>query len=151
LVRFYRQLQADTDAYYRQVLQPDFNEASGKVLNRANERFVEAEKHWSAYRAAGGITGLLRLEELVSNSFRQRAANLAKAQDQLKLASGSYQLLALEYPPRWATLRHNVLTELKRQRSWLIDLEKVLPEKLVKGKLKLLPQLAPEVDSRKSG
>ncbi|MEH6823588.1 MAG: FHA domain-containing protein [Motiliproteus sp.] len=151
LVRFYRQLHQDTDGYYLQILQPAFSEARDKLLKRAESQFVETERYWLAYRSAGGITGLLRLEESVSKSFRQRATELSKALQYLMLGSGHYQQLALDYPPRWASLRGNVLSELKRQRSWLTDLEKVLPEKLVKVKLKLLPQPTPVADSQVSG
>ncbi len=151
LVRFYRQLHQGSDGYYLQRLQPAFSEARDKLLKRAESQFLEAETYWLAYHSVGGITGLLRLEESVSRSFRQRATELSKALQYLTLGSGHYQQLDMDYPPRWASLRHHVLSELKRQRSWLTDLEKVLPEKLVKGKLELLPQPTPATDSQVSG
>ncbi len=140
LLRFYQQLQDDSDGYYRQAMQDSFLKARELVLKEAASHFNAAEKHWQAYRSAGGITGRLRLEESVSRSFRRRAAELASAGEELKQGADRYQLLSEGAPPHWKTLKESVMTELKRQRSWLVDLKKVLPQKLVEDKLQLLPQ-----------
>ncbi len=141
LLRFYSLLTADTDEYYRRALRDDIEQARGAVAGRADERFGEARKHWDKYRSAGGITGLLRLEETVSRGYRRRAEELSAAYRQLLLAGDSYRLLERELPGNWQPLKSDILTELKRQRSWLQDLDKVLPGKLVQQKLELLPQL----------
>lgn len=138
LVAFYNGLDPEIDKYYLKALQEAFMGAKADVQTRADEDFGNAEKSWQGYRTAGGITGLLRLEETVSRRFRQRALLLTTAQSYASQGVASYVLLRLDLPPGWVKLKSDIQNELKRQRSWLLDLQKVLPSELVKDKLKLL-------------
>ncbi|MGD8709176.1 MAG: FHA domain-containing protein [Ectothiorhodospiraceae bacterium] len=136
---FYAGLDPVEDARLRQALNDDYQRYRKQALEQADLEFKKASEGWRAYRDDGGIDGLLRLEDPVSDSYRHQAQRLSRAQDGIFAAAEIYRILALEPPVAVRELHETVQAEVKRQRQWLEDMHIVLEASLLQAKLALLP------------
>lgn len=141
LLAFYATLQADTDRYFLDQLADDYRQSRTAALNTATAGFQQAQKSWSAYRSAGGIGGLLRLEQTLSDTFRKRAALLTQAYDHAQQAKQAYTLAQTALPTASAQLYTDILNEIKQQSRSLDELRLVVSAAHVDAKQALLPRL----------
>lgn len=140
LLAFYNRLDPIVDAKLRSALENDSQRYREQVLVEVRNEFEQASNAWSAYQAKGGIGGLLRLEDVVSDSFKQQAKRLSHAFEQAGTMMHNYELLQKQAPQESKQLYEDIFAEVKRQRQWLEDMRIVMNASLLKAKLALLPQ-----------
>jgi pSer/pThr/pTyr-binding forkhead associated (FHA) protein len=133
-------LKPGRDDYYLERTGEDFNRLRDSVLGAAQSDIDAAGTSWSAYLEQGGLTGLLRLEEKISDQYRQLTSLLAGAKAASQNALDAYQSVAAEPPAELVTLGTRVSDEILRQRAWLQELDVILPPSLLQQKLDLLPE-----------
>jgi pSer/pThr/pTyr-binding forkhead associated (FHA) protein len=141
LITFRTSLQPMTDEYFLRATEAEFNVFKQESRARQAESLSTARAQWDGYRSAGGIPGVLRVEDNVSDRFKSQAKRLSLAYAEIGKTAQIYQLI--QDPPQtdWQQLREEIKEEAKRQRGWLEDLALVLPPSLLQRKLELLPQL----------
>ena len=139
LLAFYNRLEPAGDAHLRRTLEADVRRYRAQALVDAQDEFQQATRDWTDYRAKGGINGLLRLEDVVSEAFKRQARLLARAFGQAGHMMHTYELLQQAPPALAKRLYTDLSAEVKRQRQWLEDMRIVMDASLVKAKLALLP------------
>lgn len=139
LVRFYSRLDPDRDRHFVAALSRDFRDHKGAARQRADEAWQRADRAWRDYRERGGIRGLLRLEESVSDEFEQKSVLLRDAYSSAATGRQMYRLLDVREDAEQASLYADIAAELNLQRRSLEQLSMVLPPALLDAKLALLP------------
>ncbi|WP_129774681.1 FHA domain-containing protein [Peristeroidobacter soli] len=135
-------LRPDEDGHLIKTLEPDFVAHKEKVLPRMDQSLARVRAYWSEYQSAGGIPGVIRVEERVSPRFSGQAKRLSSAYREISSGARTYQLLQVTPPPEWQSLQQDVVDEVQRQRRWLQDLNIVLEPVLLHAKLELLPEIS---------
>jgi len=144
LIAFHAALDPVEDVYFLQALNKDYETYRGALLKEAGLAFGKAGKAWETYDSNGRILGLLRLEANVSQKFRDQAAALTQAYDNVHGAWETYASLAVEPDQDQQALYGTILKECRLQRRSLQELGMVLDANLLRSKLALLPNPAPE-------
>ncbi|MBN7795010.1 FHA domain-containing protein [Parahaliea mediterranea] len=139
LVRFYSRLDPDRDRHFVAALSRDFRAHRGAARQRADEAWQNADRAWRDYRERGGIRGLLRLEESVSDEFEQKSVLLRDAFSSAATGRQVYRLLSVRETAGQTSLYADIVAELNLQRRSLEQLSMVLPPALLDAKLALLP------------
>ena len=147
ILRFHATLDPQEDVYFIQVLEREFERHSAVVEERAGQAWEAAASNWREYRAQGGIRGLLRLEEKVSDEFRQLAALLSAAGHHAGRGRQIDELLAGESSPAREALYGQIQAELTLQRRSLEQLSMVLQVAVLDAKLALLAEPTPATDT----
>lgn len=135
-------LRPDEDAHLIRTLEPDFLAHRDQVVPRLDQSLNRVRAYWGEYESAGGIPGVIRVEERVSPRFSGQAKRLSSAYREISSGARTYQLLQLTPPPEWQSLQQKVVDEVQRQRRWLEDLNIVLEPVLLRAKLDLLPEVS---------
>jgi pSer/pThr/pTyr-binding forkhead associated (FHA) protein len=141
LFAFRTSLDPTSDAYFLDATEADFASFRQESLPRLKELFKDARKQWEAYRDAGGIPGVGRVEAGVSQSFRTQAGRLSAAYKDVSEGSRTYRLIGETPPADWQSLRKDITNEAVRQRRSLQELKLVLEPALLRAKLDLLPEI----------
>ncbi|HEY5755243.1 MAG TPA: FHA domain-containing protein [Steroidobacter sp.] len=142
LLTVWSSLRPDEDGHLIQALEPDFVAHKEKVLPRMDQSLARVRNYWGEYQSAGGIPGVIRVEERVSPRFSGQAKRLSSAYSEISSGARTYQLLQVTPPPEWQSLQQEVVDEVQRQRRWLQDLNIVLEPVLLHAKLGLLPEIS---------
>lgn len=145
LLSFYSALNPNEDTFFLRTLNADFQLYREKALKQAEEFFKLAQQRWNQYQENGRIGGVLRLESVVSQNFRQQAQLLSESFKNITQGIRIYDLVQLKIPPKWKKLHSDISVEIKGQRQWLRDLSAVLEPSLLKAKLQLFA--TPQEDS----
>lgn len=127
------------DRFFLDALAEDLRLQRQTLATRAKTLFQQATSHWEEYRRRGGISGLMRLEQTVSSSFKQQTRRLAQAYEAASAGARIYDLLRQDYPETTRKLYEDILAETRRQRQSLADLRLVMKSTLLDAKLQLLP------------
>jgi hypothetical protein len=127
------------DVYFVRAIEGDFRDQRVMAIARADQAAADARKAWNGYRERGRISGLHRLEERISEAFRQRAALLTSAYENASSAMRIYKLLNIEDLSSLAGLYEDIVAEALLQRRSLTELAMVLKPSLLESKLDLLP------------
>jgi pSer/pThr/pTyr-binding forkhead associated (FHA) protein len=135
-------LRPDEDGHLIKTLEPDFVAHKEQVLPRMDQSLARVRGYWNEYQSAGGIPGVIRVEERVSPRFSGQAKRLSSAYREISSGARTYQLLQVTPPPEWQSLQQEVVDEVQRQRRWLQDLNIVLEPVLLHAKLELLPEIS---------
>ena len=141
ILGFHRSLDPSEDRYYLQMIKDQVEAQRDSALAEARQLFAQAREHWQSYRSAGAISGLMRLESTLTETFQERTQQMAEAFRCAALAGRLYTLLGLEPAADEQSLFVNVVTEVSRQRQWLQDLHLVLDPALLEQKLELMPTI----------
>ena len=139
LLAFYNRLEPGGDARLRHALADDYQSFRAQALQQAKQQFQQASADWGRYQARGGIDGLLRLEDAVSEAYRGQAGLLSRALAHASDMMNTYELLQKPAPAPVRGLYEKLFAEVKRQRQWLKDMRIVMDASLLKAKLELLP------------
>jgi pSer/pThr/pTyr-binding forkhead associated (FHA) protein len=140
VLEFYASLQPAEDTHYINAIKDDFITHKEKALADAREKYNLAFQNWQTYQKNGGISGIARVEDSISDNYRQQAQRLKMAFNQILRSHRIYQLLSLKQSIELQSLRNDILAESRRQRQWLNDLKFVLKPSLLQAKLQLLPK-----------
>ena len=140
LMSLWASLRPNEDEHIVSLLEPDFKAHRDELLPRLDETLRRVRTNWSDYQSAGGIPGVVRVEDRVSERFSSQAKRLSSAYQDVTSGSRTYKLLQVTPPDEWQTLQSQVANEVERQRRWLQDLHIVLPPALLRAKLSLLPE-----------
>ncbi len=132
-------LHPDEDRFFLNALAEDLRVQRLALSAEAKTLFQQAETQWTEYQRRGGITGLMRLEQTVSQPYRQQAQRLTQAQESASRGARHYDLLRETYPETARKLYDDILAEARRQRQSLADLRLVMKPTLLDDKLQLLP------------
>lgn len=127
------------DRFFLDVFAEDLRIQRQALSAQAKTLFQQAASHWAEYQRRGGINGLMRLEQTVSQPFRQQTHHLAQAYEAASRGARLYDLLRQAYPETAHKLYDDILAEAKRQRQSLADLRLVMSSTLLEAKLQLLP------------
>ena len=127
------------DRFFLDALAEDLHAQRQALATQAKTLFQQAASHWLEYQQRGGITGLMRLEQTVSQRFRQQTQRLAQAHEAASQGARYYDLLRQSYPEPARSLHEDILAETRRQRQSLADLRLVMQSTLLDAKLQLLP------------
>jgi pSer/pThr/pTyr-binding forkhead associated (FHA) protein len=127
------------DRFFLEALAEDLRVQRQALSARARTLFQQAASHWAEYQRRGGISGLMRLEQTVSQPFRQQTQRLAQAHEAASRGARLYDLLRETYPEAARKLYDDILAEARRQRQSLADLRVVMNSTLLEAKLRLLP------------
>lgn len=133
-------LKPGLDDFYLDRTAADFDKLRDKVITAAQADIDTAYRNWNTYQEQGGITGLLRLEEKVSDQYRNLASLLTGSRTSVRNALDAYQSVATEPPAELVALGTSVADEILRQRAWLQELKVILRPSLLQQKLALLPE-----------
>jgi hypothetical protein len=138
LVKFYSGLDPVEDVHFTRALATDFQRYSEAALHRADQAWDQARESWDSYRDNGGILGILRLEEQVSERYGEQAGLLAQAHNSANQARQVYTLLAVESSAQQLELHQEIEAEIILQRRSLQQLSMVLSPNVLNIKLALL-------------
>lgn len=141
LLEYWQQLKPGRDDYFIQALQSDIVPQEQAMLASLERAAGVARAQWNAYSGDGGIPGVLRLQQSLTETFRVQATRLANAVVAIIQATDGFQLLEAQTPAAWLTLRAEIVNEIVRQRRALEDLKRVMEPALVDSKLNLMPQV----------
>jgi hypothetical protein len=141
LIAFRISLNPSLDEYFLHAIEADFALLKQQSLAQLEESLLTARGQWEAYRNAGGIPGVVRVEESVSKRFEEQARRLSIAYEAISEGTLIYDLIQVTPPADWQASREDIENEAKRQRRWLQDLDLVLEPALLKAKLDLLPRI----------
>lgn len=136
-----RGLHPTEDRFFLDALAEDLRVQRQALSTEAKTLFQQAAGHWAEYQRRGGITSLMRLEQTVSQTFRQQARRLAQAHEAATQGARYYDLLRETLPETARGLHEDILAETRRQRQSLADLRLVMKTALLDEKLQLLPEL----------
>lgn len=139
LLAFRAKLDKQQDSYFLQAISSDFESHKEQLTGDLAASYDLAKSQWDAFQNAGGINGVARIEESISDHFRAQAERLSAAYKEATKAIHTYRLLQTAPPKEWDDLAKHVVTEVKRQRRWIQDLKVVLDPKLLQAKLALIP------------
>ena len=132
-------LHSTEDRFFLDTLAEDLRVQRQALSAQARTLFQQAASHWAEYQRRGGISGLMRLEQTVSQPFRQQTQRLAQAHQAASRGARLYDLLREAYPETARKLYDDILAETRRQRQSLADLRLVMNSALLEAKLQLLP------------
>lgn len=141
LLAFWSSLKQPEDDYFLKALKSEFRAHKDQVLTQLGQLSKQTKGEWNAYRNAGGIPAVIRVEERISKRFMTQAKRLSDAYATAREGAETYRLIQETPPADWQQLRSNIRNEVKRQRRSLEDLHLVLEPNLLKTKLDLLPEL----------
>ncbi len=133
-------LHPDEDRFFLDALAEDLHVQRQVLSAEARTLFQQAANHWGEYQRRGGITGLMRLEQTVSQPYRQQAQRLTQAHEAASRGARYHDLLRETYPETTRKLYDDLLVEIRRQRQSLADLRLVMQPTLLDDKLQLLPE-----------
>ena len=139
VLEFYSMLDPVEDVYFVSAIEGDFRDQRVLAIARADQAAADARKAWNDYRERGRISGLHRLEERISEAFRQRAALLKSAYEDASSAMRIYKLLNVDDLSSLDGLYEDIVAEVLLQRRSLTELAMVLKPSLLESKLDLLP------------
>ncbi|MEZ5595109.1 MAG: FHA domain-containing protein [Pseudomonadales bacterium] len=140
LIDLYATLDPAEDVFIHDTLGNDFESQREKAIQRAQTLTAIAAQSWASYRDAyDGVSGGLRLEPEVSDSFRRQVLLLGAAYADIDQSLQLYRLLEVDGPEEAVTLHSQVVVEIRQQRNALEALRTVLDRNVVEEKLRLLP------------
>jgi hypothetical protein len=142
LISFYAKLDQQEDAFIWQTLAGEFEKYEEQINSEAAKRQQLAEESWQSYREAGGISGALRLENKVSETFGTRAELLREAYAKISQARQIFALSDGRLSEETATLLQSISNEVKQQQLSLNELKRLLDADVISQKIALLPVLA---------
>lgn len=141
ILAFYQLLNKQEDVYFLDGLEGSLKDYKDKLASTAEQAMEVAQKDWNAYRQAGGIGGLLRLEDGISSAFKQQAKRLSSAYLEARSGIQAYQDANLDYASERKELFERIKAEVRLQRRSLEELNMVLSSSLLQSKLQLIPEL----------
>jgi pSer/pThr/pTyr-binding forkhead associated (FHA) protein len=139
LLLVWSSLRPNEDEFIIRTLEPDFLAHREQVVPLLDQSLLRARDYWNNYENAGGIPGVVRVEDRVSERFSSQAKRLSSAYDEVVATSRTYRLLQVTPSAEWQSLQEQVVNEVERQRRWLQDLNIVLEPALLRAKLAMLP------------
>jgi pSer/pThr/pTyr-binding forkhead associated (FHA) protein len=140
LLALWGSLRPNEDEHIIRILEPDFRAHRDELVPRLDETLRRVRDNWTEYQNAGGIPGMVRVEDRVSPRFAGQAKRLSSAYQDIASGARTYQLLQVTPSDEWLQLQDQVVNEVERQRRWLEDLSIVLAPALLRAKLNLLPE-----------
>jgi hypothetical protein len=141
LLALWGSLKPNEDEHIVRLLEPDFQAHRDELVPRLDETLRRIRTTWSEYESAGGIPGVVRVEDRITDRYSTQAKRLSAAYQDVASGARTYQLLQVTPPDEWLTLQGQIVNEVKRQRQWLQDLSIVLAPTLLQAKLSLLPDM----------
>ena len=138
LLVFYSTLNPIEDIHFTKALNPDFQRYRTQAAANADQAWQLASERWREYRNSGGIRGLLRLEEVISERYTQQAGLLSQAYAQANYGKNIYELLGQEYSLARGEIFRQISAETALQRRSLKQLSMVLSPDLLNAKLDML-------------
>ncbi len=141
LISFYIRLAPEEDVYLIEQVGDEFASSSSTVLEEAELSWQSAEQRWNRYLNQGGIGGSLRLEEKVSDKFKQQVNLLNTAYEYVNRAKYLYELLKKTYSAERESLQRDIEAEIEMQRRSLDQLNIVLGKNLLEKKLGLFAEV----------
>lgn len=140
LLAFAQTLDRERDGHFLAALEDELASQTKALLAETETRLAKARAAWNAYRDAGGIDGLMRLEDAVSEAFQDQSQRLADAYRAVEQVLQGYRLMHQPLPEAARRLRQEILTEVRMQRQSFSDLGLVMEPALLRDKLSLLPE-----------
>lgn len=140
LLVFARTLDPEQDRYFLAILGDELVQQKAVLRAEIDTLLAQAREHWNAYRDAGGISGLMRLEDTVSETFRTQSQRLLSAYRAAEQALQDQGLLDRPPPDNARRLHQAILREVRLQRRSFTDLGLVMEPALLRDKLQLLPE-----------
>lgn len=140
LLTLWGSLRPNEDAHLMRALETDFTAQRDQLAVRLDASLQTIRTQWDAYRNAGGIPGVVRVEGRVSDRFAEQARRLSQAHAEVTSGARTYALLQMAPPDEWRALETDIVAEAQRQRRWIEDLNIVLEPALLRAKLDLLPE-----------
>jgi len=138
LIDLYPRLNTEEDVFILQALETDYRLFGGQALNQAEKSWQLAKQYWKDYLLDGGILGVQRLEDSISQQFRSKADLLSKANDSVHHAYNVFIGLQLKPNIERNALFQKIVAETALQRRSLEQLSMVLSSSLLDSKLELL-------------
>jgi len=138
LFLFHGSLDPEKDSFFLAAIEGEFIKYRDTSKNRADQLVKTATEGLSRYRNSGGIQSLQRLEEQITESFKQQSSLLAEINAQITQVQQVYKVLKLELKQDQKALCKSIEQEMALQRRALKDLSSVLSNKVLESKLKLL-------------
>jgi pSer/pThr/pTyr-binding forkhead associated (FHA) protein len=138
LFRYFSTLDREQDRHLIEALQPDLQQAEDRIVTALNGDLVDARQAWSRYEELGGIQPEQRLEDGVSDRYRQLATALTQASRAIEDADVKYGWLDRPPADDWRSLHGSVCQEVARQRRALSNLG-VISADVQRQKLALVP------------
>ena len=143
LNEFLARLDKSYDAYLFEQVSQQLQQHGTKLSQDADHSWQTGQRAWQEYRQAGGIGGLLRLEEEVSSKFIEQVERLNIAHTNVRQAEQVYTALGHALSADQVETRERVVAEIALQKRSLQQLSIVLGQELLDQKLSLFT----EVDS----
>ena len=144
LNKLYPRLNTEEDVFLVQALEADHRQLSQYSLEKAEKSWVLAKQYWNDYIQNGGILGMQRLEDRISQQFRSKADLLSKANESVHHAQNLFIGLQLEPDIERNALFQKIVAETSLQRRSLRQLSMVLSSPLLDSKLELLVEHSAE-------
>lgn len=141
LLAFHLLMIPSQDEFFSAAVESEFQFIKKQFQVQLKRDFDRINTQWTRFQDAGGIPGVIRVEERVSRRFRDQAERLSAAYREISEGTRKYKLIKTEVPAQWLTLRTKIVNEARRQNQWLNDLDVVLKPTLLSAKLSLLPEI----------
>jgi hypothetical protein len=141
LLSFRASLKPSQDGYFLSATEEDFELLKKRSLVKLSESLNTIMKQWQEYLDAGGIPGVVRVEQGISDRFKLQAERLSLAYAGISEGAQTYESIQIKPPANWQDLQKQIENETKRQRRWLEDLELVMEPTTLRAKLDLLPEV----------
>lgn len=138
LFAFHALLQPPEDDFFLKSIEDDFLKNKKQATANIQKHVDTALSAWDSYRDNGGIGGLMRLENKVSELYRKQARRLSTAYQNIEYAKQLYSQLGLLNNSQWNSAYAAITDEMDKQKKWLQDLELILKPTVLKQKLDLL-------------
>ncbi len=143
LIEFFKVLTPE-DIYFESIFKDDLSQIQNKQLETATILFKKAGETWKKYNKTGPIKGILRLQNEISQDFRDRALLLTDAYIQTMKAAKKYKTYNFDIPLKTHIIHTKIITEAKSQVARMQNLEGALSKEVFQAKLNLLPKLTTE-------
>jgi hypothetical protein len=140
LMAFAQTLDRERDGHFLAALSDELSSQTKTLLAETETRLAQARTAWNAYRDAGGIDGLMRLEDTVSKAFQDQSQRLLDAYQAIEQVLQGHRLMHQPLPEAARRLRQEILAEVHMQRQSFSDLGLVMEPALLRDKLRLLPE-----------
>lgn len=140
LLAFAQTLDRERDGHFLEALGDELASQTADLLAETDTLLEQAMAHWNGYRDAGGIDGLMRLEDTVSEAFQDQSQRLLDAYQAIEQVLQGYRLIHQPLPEAARRLRQEILAEVRMQRQSFTDLGLVMEPALLRDKLRLLPE-----------
>ncbi|RUM93238.1 MAG: hypothetical protein DSZ28_08690 [Thiothrix sp.] len=137
---FHGSLDPVKDRFFLAAIEGEFAKYRDASKSRADNVMQAASEGLTRYRNSGGIQGLQRLEEQVTEGFKKQSSLLSEIHAQITQAQQVYKILKLELNKDQQKLCESIEREMALQRSALKDLSSILSNKILESKLKLLAE-----------